>query len=191
MAERGKKTYQVGNSLGGDRLSSKEFNKHHLAGVKVRIVDYDPSRHLVRAVMMDGSPLAPDSPVDEKLHLEKKFEKHPSKSLKYSDDLNAPILEVTAELASMRGNKNYGFYTFKEGGGNIIKGPLSIATDPHQVRIAGLNTLNPLIISGFPSTIITPIPTTLFSIPGTGAIGSLMKNTIILGTLVAAMGALG
>jgi len=176
---------------GGDLTSSKEFSaKTHLAGIRVRIVDYDPSRHLVKVTMMDGSPLRSNVQTDTPVYKEKKFKPVPSKTIKYSDDINGPIVEVNNEVASLRGNPDYGFFSFREGGGNIIKGPLSIATEPQNVRLSGIHILNPLINSGFPSTIVTPIPTTLFSIPGTSAVMPMLRDTVIIGTLVSAMGAL-
>jgi hypothetical protein len=51
------------------------------------------------------------------------------------------------------------------GKGTLIKGPVGFTASPSQIRIAGLWTLNDTILSGYPSTIMTPIPVAKFNIP--------------------------
>jgi len=159
------------------------------AGTLVKIVDFDPSKHLVKVVkVVDNKPLMKDQQVDEAIAQKKKFKHNGEKVLKTSQAADGPIIAANDNFVSMRGNADYGFFSYREGGGNIIKGPLSIATEPHQVRIAGMTTLNPLITSGFPSTIVTPIPTTVWAIPTAGMIKPILKDVLIMGTLVAAAG---
>lgn len=51
------------------------------------------------------------------------------------------------------------------GTGTIIRGPIGITNRPQDIRIAGFWVLNDLILSGMPSTIMTPIPVAKFSPP--------------------------
>lgn len=158
-------------------------------GTRVRIIDYDPQKHLVKVVKIsDNQPLDKDVAVEVEVNQKKAFSQPSGKVIKTSEAPGAPIAEVNNYYSSIRGNADYGFFSFKEGGGNIIKGPLSLAVEPHQVRLSGLTTLNPLLTSGFPSTIVTPIPTTVWSLPAAGAIQPLLKDVIIMATLVSAMG---
>ena len=100
---------------------------------------------------------------------------------------DGPIVEVTDSSASLRGGSEYGFFSYRESG-NIIKGPLSIAAKPHEVRLSGVTTLNPLITSGFASTIVTPIPTTVWSIPMAGMLGPIKKDVAIMAAMIGSMG---
>lgn len=116
------------------------------------------------------------------------FKKPRNKVLKTLSAPDGPILEVNNESSSLRGNGDYGFYSYRSGGGNIIRGPLSIAAEPHQIKLSGVTRLNPLITSGFPSTIVTPIPTTIWSLPAASMVRPLLKDVAIMATVVAAMG---
>jgi len=69
---------------------------------------------------------------------------------------------------------------FSTKNGNVINGKLSIMAAPNDIRIGGLWTLNPLLVSTVPSTIVTPMPVFVFNIPGQ----NFMKD---FGTSVAAM----
>lgn len=159
------------------------------AGTMVKIVEYDPAKHLIKVVRSsDNQPLEPDVQVDRDIVQSKAYNRPAGKSLKTLSAPGAPILEVTDSYASMRGNGEFGFFSFREGGGNIIKGPLSIGAIPSQIRLAGITTLNPLLTSCFPSTIVTPIPTTIWSLPAASAIQPLLKDVTIMATLVSAMG---
>lgn len=158
-------------------------------GTMVKIVEYDPARHLIRVVRSsDNQPIEPDAQVDQDVVQAKAYNRPAGKSLKTLSAPGGPILEVTDSYASVRGNAEFGFFSFREGGGNIIKGPLSIGAIPSQVRLAGITTLNPLLTSCFPSTIVTPIPTTIWSLPAASAIQPLLKDVTIMATLVSAMG---
>lgn len=176
-----KKGESVGNKI---PKSGSEY-----AGTTVRIVDYDPSRHLVRVVKTaDNSPLEKDLESPEKINKRKSFDTPTGKTIKTLNAANAPTLHVDDNSASLRGNSDYGFFSFREGGGNIIKGPLSIASAFSQVKIGGLSTLNPLLQSGFPSTIVTPIPTCLWSLPSASVIKPILKDVAVMQTLVSALG---
>lgn len=158
-------------------------------GTMVKIVEYDPARHLIKVVRSsDNQPLEPDIQMDTDIIQAKAYNRPAGKSLKTLSAPGGPILEVTDSYASIRGNAEFGFFSFREGGGNIIKGPLSIGAIPSQVRLAGVTTLNPLLTSCFPSTIVTPIPTTIWSMPAASAIQPLLKDVTIMATLVSAMG---
>lgn len=161
--------------------------KSEYAGTIVKIVDYDPANHLVKVVKQDGKPLEKDYETQQKV-LQKKTSKQPtSKVLKTSNAGSAPIVEVDDTSASIRGNADNGVFVFREGGGTIIKGPISLGTSANQIKVSGLHTLNPIALSGFPSTIVTPIPTFLWSLPSAGAIKPLLKDVAIMSTLVSAL----
>lgn len=49
--------------------------------------------------------------------------------------------------------------------GNFVNGPLSINTPVDNIKISGMFKMNPLLATGLPSTIITPIPTLLIDVP--------------------------
>jgi hypothetical protein len=159
------------------------------AGTMIKVIEYNPAKHLLKVVRSsDNKPLDLDVETFEEVIQAKRYNKPAGKSLKTLASPSAPIIEVTDSFASIRGNGEFGFFTFREGGGNIIKGPLSIGSTPNQVRLAGITTLNPLLTTCFPSTIVTPIPTTLWALPGASAIQPLIKDVTIMATLVSAMG---
>jgi len=167
----------------------KAVSEH--AGTLVKIVDYDPGKHLVKVVKVaDNNPLDKDQEVDQQTDQKKRWEQPRSKTVKTSEFPNAPIMEANDDTVSLRGNKHYGMFSYREGGGNIVKGPLSIASEPHQVKLAGLSTLNPLTTSGFPSTIVTPMPMTNWSLPTAGMVKPILTSVLVAGTILAASGAL-
>lgn len=183
-----KKINHRGNKSISD-LIPKAMSEHK--GTLVRIVDFDPGKHLLKVVKVsDNLPLMDDQQVDKAIEQKKRYEATGEKVLKTSLAQDGPIVSVNDSYASLRGNDDYGFFSFREGGGNIIKGPLSIATEPHQIRLSGLTTLNPLITSGFASTIVTPIPTTVWALPTAGAIKPILKDILVMGTLLAAVGSI-
>ena len=181
-----KNTQHRGNKSISEMIP-KALSEHK--GTLVRIVDFDPAKHLVKVVkVVDNKPLEKDQQMTKAPDQKKRYKPTGERVLKTSEAADGPIISVNDGVASMRGNDDYGFFSYREGGGNIIKGPTSIATEPHQIRIAGLTTLNPLITSGFPSTIVTPIPTTLWSLPTAAAIKPILKDIIVMSTLLAAVG---
>jgi len=178
-----------GNKSVRDKIP-KSASEH--SGTLVRIVDFDQSKHLVKVVKeVDNKPLLKDQTVDKAIEQKKRYEPTVEKVLKTSEANDGPIISANDNYVSMRGNDDFGFFSYREGGANIIKGPLSIATEPHQVRLAGLTTLNPLITSGFASTIVTPLPTTVWSLPTAAMIKPLLKDILIMGTILAAAGSAG
>jgi hypothetical protein len=186
--------FKNNDTLRGNKSTISNYPKaaSEHAGTKVLIKEYNPNTHKVRVVDLEtGKPLEQDAEVIENVKQEKKFNHPDAKILKNSLDDNAPIVEVTNDIASMRGNKDMGFFTYKNGGGNIIKGPLSIMAKPENVRLSGINILNPLLTTGFASTIVTPIPTCLFSIPGAAAIKPILRDVTVMSTLLAATGSAG
>jgi hypothetical protein len=46
-----------------------------------------------------------------------------------------------------------------------IQGPLSIITQPESIRVAGLWTVNPLVLTALPSTLLTPVSWLKQSLP--------------------------
>ena len=177
--------------MGNSSVANKTpISKSKNAGLAVRIVDYDAERGLCKVVRLDtGEPLSPDINSPTATRPSKPYKTPQGKFIKTLSAPDAPSVTVTDSFAAMRGNDNYGFYTFREGGGNIIKGPLSIAADAHQVRVSGITTLNPLLTTCFPSTIVTPMPTLMWSLPAAGAIKPVLKDVIMMGTVYSMMGA--
>ena len=49
--------------------------------------------------------------------------------------------------------------------GTVIRGPLGLTAMPSKVRIGAMWRLNDVLLSGAPSTIMTPIPVLRFSLP--------------------------
>lgn len=179
-------TEHRGNKSISDMIP-KAMSEHK--GTLVKIVDFDPAKHLVKIVKLaDNKPLLKDQETEEAPIQKKRYEATGEKVLKTSQANDGPIISANDNFASMRGNADYGFFSFREGGGNIIKGPLSLAVEPQQIRISGLTTLNPLATSGFASTIVTPIPMTNWSLPTAAAIKPMLKDIIVMSTLLAAVG---
>lgn len=185
-----KKLGESQNMMGNASVANKTpISKSKNAGMPVRIVEYDAERGLCKVVRLDtGKPLTPDINSPTATKPSKPFKAPKGKFLKTLSAPDAPIVAVTDTFAAMRGNDNNGYYTFREGGGNIIKGPLSIVADAHQVRVSGITTLNPLLTTCFPSTIVTPMPTLMWSLPSAAAVKPLLKDVIMAGTLLSAMG---
>ena len=177
--------------MGKDQLvEAPSRGQNSSANTLVRIVDFDLNTHRVKVVRLnDNEPLEPDQSTMEKITQTKRYEHKGDKVLKTSLASDGPIISVDDSSVSLRGNSNFGFFSFKEGGANIIKGPISLATEPHQIRVSGLTTLNPLVTSGFPSTIVTPIPTTVWALPTAAMIKPLLKDVLVMGMIVAACGA--
>jgi hypothetical protein len=68
--------------------------------------------------------------------------------------------------------------------GTVIRGPLGLTTTPGEIRIAGMWTMNDMLLSAAPSTILTPIPVLRFSLP-MADIQELITTTIAIGALAA------
>lgn len=49
--------------------------------------------------------------------------------------------------------------------GNFINGPLSISSGIDSIKVGGIFRFNPILGSGIPSTIITPVPVLLIDPP--------------------------
>ncbi len=157
-------------------------------GVLVIIDDYDPLKHRLKVKRAeDGSPLEPDRNIQDKIEQKKSYEVDDKKVFKADDDPKGPIAEITRDYARLAGSPDYGFFSYKEGA-NFIKGPLSLIAKPGDIRLSAITTLNPLLISCFPSTIVTPLPTCIWSIPGAAAIKPILKSVLIASTLLAATG---
>lgn len=154
------------------------------AGTIVRIQDYNPTYHTLKVVReSDGKPIRPNRTTQKKIENGKLFEQPNTKVLKTLSAPDAPIIEVNDEEASIRGSSGYGFFSSRQFG-NILKGPVSFSAQPHEVRIGGLMTLHPLLTSGFPSTIVTPIPTLQWSLPTASMLGPIAKDVALISTLV-------
>ena len=171
----------VKNSGVGNKIPKA---KSEYAGKIVKIKDYDPAKHLVSVVDLENRPLEQDLETQQRVVQKKAYDQPPTKVLKTSDAADGPILEVGNSSVSMRGNGDYGYFSYREGGANIIKGPLSIGASADKIKVGGLHTLNPLAFSGFPSTIVTPIPTFLWALPSAAIIKPLLKDIAIMSTLI-------
>lgn len=76
-------------------------------------------------------------------------------------------MEITSESATMIGSKENFVACTPEGTYSV--GKQSFVCAPSDIRIAGLWTFNDAMVTGIPSTIVTPIPTVKYSLPTTGA----------------------
>jgi len=70
--------------------------------------------------------------------------------------------------------------------GTVIRGPLGISGSPGDIRVAGLWKFNDLLLSGMPSTIMTPIPTVIFS-PPLESVARFAKSAAVLVGLMATL----
>ena len=164
-----------------------EIPRNKLAGTFVKIKDYNPSDHTLKIVRADnGEPLIPNVDINAEIVRSKSFEQQRSKTLKNLPAPDAPILEVNDHDASIRGSGNNGFFSTRQFG-NIIKGPMSISAQPHEIRVSGMMNFNPLLLSGFPSTIVTPIPVFQWSLPSGSMLGPIAQDIALIGTLIGAL----
>jgi hypothetical protein len=154
------------------------------AGTLVLIDDYIPGTHSLKVRRFDnGKPLKNPRSMNENITHAKAFEQSRSMTLKTLPAPDAPIVEANDEEASIRGSSDNGFYSSRQFG-NIVKGPISFSAQPHEIRIGGLMTLHPLLMSGFPSTIVTPIPTMQWSLPTAAMLGPIAKDIALMSSLV-------
>lgn len=164
----------------------KSESKH--SGTLVRIKDFNDSKHLLKVTRADdGEPLEKDIELPGDIRQNKPFEKRAAKTIKTLPTQNGPIMEVTDDQVSIRGSSESGFISDNQFG-NIIQGPTSITAAPHEIRLSGVTTLNPLLTTCFPSTIVTPLPVTVWSLPGAGLVGPIAKDIAVVGTLIASLG---
>lgn len=70
--------------------------------------------------------------------------------------------------------------------GTVIRGPIGITGSPGDIRIAGLWKLNDLLLSGAPSTIMTPIPAVVF-VPPLESAARFAKSAAVLASLMATL----
>lgn len=94
--------------------------------------------------------------------------------------------KVTDSTASMQGGKDHGFFSDAKLG-NFVKGPLSITAHPGNIRIHGLWTLNPQLLSCIPSTIVTPVSVLNIDLPLSGSLELMKEAVSMMATLVAAL----
>lgn len=165
-----------------DKISNNK--RSEFAGVLVKIKDYNPAHHSLKVVRLsDGKPLVGSTTRAENINKTKPFDQPNTINFKTLSAPDAPIFEVGDDEVSIRGSSSNGFHSSRQFG-NIIKGPLSISAMPHEVRVSGLMTLHPLLTSGFPSTIVTPIPTLQWSLPSGAMLAPIAKDIALMSTLI-------
>lgn len=165
----------------------KDLPRNKLAGTLIKIADYNPSNHTLKIVNAEtGEPLVPNVDISTEVVRSKGFEQPNSKSIKTLAAPDAPIMEVSDSDVSIRGSSNNGFFSTREFG-NIVKGPTSFSAQPHEIRMSGIMNFHPLLLSGFPSTIVTPIPVFQWSLPSAGMLGPIAKDIALIGTLLGAI----
>lgn len=153
-------------------------------GILVKINYYDPHHHRVKVTRADNNqPLRNSKYTEKDIEQTVPYEHRTAKTMKTFPGAEGPIVEVNDDMSFLQGSSRHGFFSTKNYG-NIIKGPLSIEAQPHEVRLSGITTLNPLITSGFPSTMITPLPTTIYSIPGAAMVGQMSKDIAMMSALI-------
>lgn len=165
-----------------DKLTHSKVSEH--AGTLVKIQDYNPANHSVKVVRLDnGQPLVGNIATTKDINQSKAFEQPRAKVLKTLPAPDAPIVEVNDQEASIRGSSTSGFHSSREFG-NIVKGPISFSAQPHEMRVGGIMTFHPLLMSGFPSTMVTPIPTFRWSLPTGSMLGPIAKDIALMSTLL-------
>ena len=161
-----------------------DLKKSELAGTLVVIQDYNPAHHALKLTRLsDGKPVRDSITSSENVAKSKPYEQTNNKTFKTLAAPDAPIIEVNDTETSIRGSSTNGFHSTREFG-NIVKGPISFSAEPHEMRVSGLMTFHPLLSSGFPSTIVTPIPTFQWSLPSASMLGPVAKDIALIGTLV-------
>lgn len=154
------------------------------SGRLVIIEDYIPGTHTLKIKdYKTGKPVRGPLSSPEKVIQSKVFEQNLSMTLKTLPTQNGPIVEVNDGEASIRGSSTNGLYSSKDFG-NIVKGPTSFSAQPHEMRVGGLQTFHPLLTSGFPSTIVTPIPVFQWSLPSAAMLGPIAKDVALMATLI-------
>lgn len=68
-------------------------------------------------------------------------------------------------------------------GGNFIMGPLSISSPIESIKIAGIFRFNPMLSTGIPSTMVTPMPTLVLDLPVSN-LASISKIAAIAASLI-------
>lgn len=179
--------YKFKSSLASEHNPVPRSCSEH-KGTIVQIKDVNPSNHTLKVVRAsDGQPLEDGAYVEGRIEQIKPYQANLSKWLKVSEFQDGAIVEVSEETVSIRGSSNNGFFSTSQFG-NIIKGPTSFSAAPHEIRMTGVTTLNPLLTSCFPSTIVTPISTNVWSIPGASMLAPIAKDVSIMATLITALG---
>jgi len=65
-------------------------------------------------------------------------------------------IELTEESAKLAGDRNNFFYADESG--SYVVGPLSILTEPQNIRMAGMFVMPTAYEMTLPSTAVTPVP---------------------------------
>ena len=167
----------------GNQSPPEQRSRSTYSGEVVRIIDHDLAKHALKVVKINNQKLVPDQKIEGSISQEKLIEIKQRKFLKTSNDPIGPIIEVSNSEASIRGSDTSGIITTAKHG-TIISGPLSITAQPHEIRLSLMTKLNPLITSGFASTIATPIPMTILSMPGVDAMFPIAKEVAIMASLL-------
>ena len=94
--------------------------------------------------------------------------------------------KVTSSTASLQGGRDYAIVSDAKLG-NFIKGPISLTAHPTNIRIHGLWTLNPQLLSCIPSTIVTPVSVLNLNLPLSGSLELIKEAVAMMATLVAAL----
>lgn len=179
-------SFQSAVSYKEHEASGKTGNlkKSELAGTLVKIEHYDPTHHTLKIVRYsDGLPVRENINTTAIINKTPTFEQSNAVSFKTLPSPDSPIVQINDHEASLRGSSNEGLYSSREFG-NIVKGATSFSALPHEIRVAGLMTFHPLLTSGFPSTIVTPLPTFQWSLPSGAMLGPIAKDIALMATLI-------
>ena len=74
-------------------------------------------------------------------------------------------------------------FTVDKTDGNFIQGPVSFSSPFTRIRFHGIYKLNPLQTLGFPSTMVTPIPTFIINPPIKEVAALTALSSLILSTV--------
>jgi len=69
-------------------------------------------------------------------------------------------VRIAAGAEDPSGNRNS--LSVTRDSGTVVVGPVTFATEPHNIRIGNQNVFNDALASGIPSTCATPLPTLNF-----------------------------
>lgn len=110
-----------------------------------------------------------------------------TKSIKSNADSTAGVV-VANNVVRVTSNEDNGIIVDERG--VTIQGPVSIVSNPKQVRVGGLWVFNDPIMMSIPSTLATPNPVLQISSP-TGQLKDLMKGASVMIQLLSSFSSLG
>lgn len=94
---------------------------------------------------------------------------------------SSSFIQIGSEYAQIASGPNSVSST--NDAGTFINGPLSISSPIENIKVGGIFRFNPMLSTGIPSTMITPVPTLILDLPISN-IASMIKIAAIAVSLV-------